>query len=140
MSATLPLLIAVVALLQHVYLRTSRQLRLLDIEAKSPLLTHFVESLSGLATIRALAWERHFLVRNRLLLDEAQKPFYLLNCIQRWLALVLDLIVGAEAVLVIGLAVGVRQSSSPGLLGVSLNNILRMFAVYWRSVLIIHSI
>lgn len=59
-----------------------------------------------------------------MLLDESQRPYYLLYCIQRWLTLVLDLIVGAEAVLVVGLAVGLRHSTSPGLLGVSLNNVM----------------
>ncbi|VUC23924.1 unnamed protein product [Clonostachys rosea] len=124
MSATLPLLVIAVFVLQHVYLRTSRQLRLLDIEAKGPVLTHFVESLHGLTTIRALGWVKQFVEQNNGLLDDSQKPFYMLECVQTWLSLVLDLIVGAEAVLVIGLAVGLRQSTSPGLLGVSLNNIL----------------
>jgi ATP-binding cassette subfamily C (CFTR/MRP) protein 1 len=37
---------------------------------------------------------------------------------------VLDLIVAAEAVLVLGLAFGLRSSTTAGLLGVSLNNVL----------------
>ncbi|KAK6189291.1 Tryptophan--tRNA ligase, mitochondrial [Pestalotiopsis sp. IQ-011] len=45
-----------------------------------------------------------------------------------WLELVLDLIVGAEAVLVVGLAVWLRGSTSVGLLGVSLNNVLSFSA------------
>lgn len=57
-------------------------------------------------------------------LDHSQRPYYLLYCIQRWLELVLDLIVGAQAVLVVGLAVWLRSSTSVGLLGVSLNNVM----------------
>lgn len=124
MAASVPVLIITVWSLQHVYLRTSRQLRLLDIEAKSPLYSHFLESLSGLITIRAFGWEAQFQNKNAALLDNSQRPYYLLYCVQRWLTLVLDLIVGAEAVLVVGLAVGLRHSTTPGLLGVSLNNIL----------------
>jgi ATP-binding cassette subfamily C (CFTR/MRP) protein 1 len=57
-------------------------------------------------------------------LDESQKPYYLMFCIQRWLALVLDLVVGALATTVVALATSLRYSTSPGLLGVSMNSVL----------------
>ena len=41
------------------------------------------------------------------MMDEAQKPFYILACIQQWLALVLDLVVGGMAVVLVGVAVGI---------------------------------
>ncbi|KAL1844640.1 hypothetical protein VTK73DRAFT_2124 [Phialemonium thermophilum] len=124
MAASIPLLMAVIFGLQYVYLRTSRQLRLLDLENRSPLYSHFLESLSGLSIIRAFGWEKENVEKNVRLLDFSQRPYYLLFCVQRWLNLVLDLIVAAEAVLVVGLALGLRGSTTAGLLGVSLNNIL----------------
>ena len=124
MAATVPLLALVVYVIQHVYLLTSRQLRLLDLEARSPLYSQFLTTLSGLATIRAFGWEEASRLENHRLLDSSQRPHYLLSCIRRWLTLVLDLVVGGEAVLVIGLALGLRTSTSPGLLGVSINAIL----------------
>lgn len=127
MAISIPLLIIAVWGFQHVYLRTSRQLRLLDLEARGPLYSHFMETLSGLVTIRAFGRERDFREENHKHLDFSQRPYYLLYCIQRWLNLVLDLIVGAEAVLVVGLAVWLRSSTSVGLLGVSLNNVLSEF-------------
>ncbi|KAI0201172.1 P-loop containing nucleoside triphosphate hydrolase protein [Astrocystis sublimbata] len=48
------------------------------------------------------------------------KPFYLLLCIQRWLVLVLDLVVAGLAVLLMGLAVALRSTINPGLLGIAL--------------------
>jgi len=84
--------------LQKFYLRTSRQMRLLDLEAKSPLYSHFIETLSGLTTIRAFGWTEIFREQNLALLDTSQKPYYLLFCIQRWLGLVHDLLVTALAV------------------------------------------
>jgi ABC-type multidrug transport system fused ATPase/permease subunit len=54
------------------------------------------------------------------LLDKAQKPFYLLLCIQQWLGLVLKLIVAALAVILVGAAVALRGRVSPGLLGIAL--------------------
>lgn len=128
MAATIPLLMLAIWALQNVYLRTSRQIRILDLEAKSPLYTHFAETASGLMTIRTFAWTEAFQDINIKLLDQSQRPYYSLYCIQRWLCLVLDLIVAAEAVLVVGLAVGIRGSTSAGLLGVSLNNVLSFSA------------
>jgi ABC-type multidrug transport system fused ATPase/permease subunit len=134
MAISMPLLIIAVWALQHVYLRTSRQLRLLDLEARGPLYSHFMETLTGLVTIRAFGWERDFREQNYKQIDYSQRPYYLLYCIQRWLNLVLDLIVGAEAVLVVGLAIWLRSSTSVGLLGVSLNNVLcKFFQSYMRS-------
>lgn len=91
--ATMPAVILSVWILQKFYLRTSRQIRLLDLEAKSPLYSHFLESLNGLVTIRAFGWAESFQEKNLDLLDASQKPYYLMFCIQRWLALVLDIIV-----------------------------------------------
>lgn len=45
-------------------------------------------------------------------------------CVQRWLNLVLDLMVAALAVIVVTLAVQLRSTTSAGLLGIALNNVL----------------
>jgi ATP-binding cassette subfamily C (CFTR/MRP) protein 1 len=45
MAAVLPLLVLVLYFLTDVYLKTSRQLRFFDLESKSPLYTHFLETL-----------------------------------------------------------------------------------------------
>lgn len=128
MAITVPFLLIVIILLQHFYLRTSRQLRLLDLESRSPLYSHFMESISGLATIQAFQWQERFCHKNLKLLDASQRPYYLLYCIQRWLTLVLDMIVAAEAVILVGLVIKLKGSVSVGLIGVSLNNILCGFS------------
>ncbi|OJK00423.1 hypothetical protein ASPACDRAFT_1880763 [Aspergillus aculeatus ATCC 16872] len=109
---------------QKVYLRTSRQVRFLDLEARSPLYTLFVETLEGLSTIRGLGWQRSFVAECLRRLDDSQKPYYLLYCIQRWLNVVLDLLVAALAVILIALATSLRESTDPGKLGVSLTAIM----------------
>ncbi|KGO68014.1 ABC transporter, transmembrane domain, type 1 [Penicillium italicum] len=124
MAISVPFLIIAVYLLQHFYLKTSRQLRLLDLESRSPLYSHLLDTIEGLATIQAFGWEADFRIANSTLLDVTQRTYYMLNCIQRWLTLVLDLIVAAEAVIVVSLAVSLRHTTSVGLLGVSLNSIL----------------
>lgn len=57
--------------------------------------------------------------------------------IQRWLSLVLDIIIGSLAVLVVGIAVALRDSVSPGFTGVSLTQIisftsyLKLMIMFW---------
>lgn len=123
MAVLIPVCSVVVMCVQKFYLRTSRQLRLLDLEAKSPLNSNFIESLNGLVTIRAFKWQENFKAGNLELLDTSQVPNYLLFCIQRWLSLVLDLVVAAIAVMLVILAVKLKGQISGGSIGVALVNI-----------------
>jgi len=123
--------------IQRCYLRTSRQLRFMDIEAKAPLFSHFVECLSGLATIRAFRWQATLEDKNSELLNISQKPFYFLWAIQRWLTVVLDLVIAAIAVLLMILVVKLRGNISAGNVGIALVNVLlfsqslKLFITYW---------
>ncbi|KYG46940.1 hypothetical protein M433DRAFT_64146 [Acidomyces richmondensis BFW] len=121
-----PVLITAVYLVQQYYLRTSRQLRLLDLEEKSPLYTQFLETLDGLSTVRGFRWQHSYIQNNYALVDNAQKPYYLLLMIQKWLALVLDLIVAALAVLLVGITVALRSRISIGFTGVALIQIISL--------------
>lgn len=107
-------------LLQKFYLRTSRQLRYLDLEAKSPLYTHFTETLAGGVTIRAFGWEACFIEESHRRLDASQRPFYLLFCIQRWLNLVLDFAVAGIAVVLVSSALLVPEGSTKGAIALSM--------------------
>ena len=99
-------------------------MRLLELEAKSPVFSHFISSFTGLTTIRAFDWAREFHKENLRRLTIAQKPYYLLYCLQRWLTLVLDLIIAGLAVLLVGLAVALRDTIDAGLLGVALTGVI----------------
>jgi ABC-type multidrug transport system fused ATPase/permease subunit len=107
----------VVYLIQKFYLRTSRQLRQLDLETKSPLYTQFTETISGLTTIRAFGWQQHLKDEHQKLLQISQRPFFTLFVVQRWLILVLDLFVAGVAIMLCILAVFVPNI---GPIGVSL--------------------
>lgn len=114
--------------IQKFYLRTSRQVRLLDLEAKSPLYTHFIESLSGLVTIRAFGWSEDFVDQNLRALDNSQRAYYLLFCIQRWLSIVLDVMVAVLAILLMVLIVELRQSVGAEYASLALLNIMSFSA------------
>ncbi|KAI9736588.1 MAG: hypothetical protein M1818_006099 [Claussenomyces sp. TS43310] len=132
-----PPLLALYYGVQKYYLRTSRQLRILDLELKAPLYTQFLETLGGLTTIRAFKWEKDSICLNHKLVDQSQKPFYLLLMIQRWLTLVLDLSSMVLAIIVTTVAVQTRNTVSVGFTGVSLvqiislTNYLRMMLSFW---------
>lgn len=99
MAPLVPLSVFAIYWIQKFYLRTSRQLRHLDLESKSPLYTQFNETLSGIVTIRAFGWQRNFQDEHKQLLEESQKPYYFLFAVQRWLTMVLDLVVAGIAVM-----------------------------------------
>ncbi|EZF09743.1 hypothetical protein H103_08894 [Trichophyton rubrum CBS 288.86] len=120
-----PLIIGTLYMIQKYYLRTSRQLRFMDLEAKAPLYSQFTECLNGLATIRAFGWQEALEKKNRKLLDRSQKPFYLLFSVQRWLTLVLDMVVAGIAVLLIVLVIKLRGTISGGYAGVALLNVIQ---------------
>ena len=136
-AASFPFLFLALYFVQRFYLRTSRQLRFLDLEAKSPLYSQFVEMMNGLVTVRAFGWQKALEKKNWRLLDLSQRPYYYLWTVQRWLTLVLDMIVCGVAVLLIVLVVTLRGVIDPGFAGVALANIvlfsqqLRLVLTYW---------
>ncbi|KAH0496963.1 hypothetical protein TgHK011_004301 [Trichoderma gracile] len=139
-AISFPFLAALYYFLQRGYLRTSRQLRLLDLEEKAPVYTQFMETLEGISTIRAFGWQKQAILKNHQLVDRSQKPFYLLIMVQRWLVLVLDLTTTALALLIVGFSVKLRGSVSVGLTGVSLvqlismSETLNMLIQFWTSI------
>ncbi|KAL6167369.1 hypothetical protein ACJQWK_06803 [Exserohilum turcicum] len=132
-----PIVALVVFIIQKFYLRTSRQLRFLDLEAKSPLYTQFSEILEGLPTIRAFGWQGFVEKKAKALLDRSQRPFYMLFSIQRWLTLVLDLVVAAVATILIVLVVTLRGDLNAGYVGVALLNVvlfsqsIKLLITFW---------
>ncbi|KAH6645218.1 P-loop containing nucleoside triphosphate hydrolase protein [Truncatella angustata] len=124
MSLTLPLCVATVYLVQRVYLRTSRQIRLLDLESQSAVYSSFLESVEGVATVRAFGWKKQIENLNIEFLDKSQQPSYILFCLQRWLNIVLDLMVATIATSLITLAVLMKGSTTAGQIGMALNIVL----------------
>ncbi|PWY74368.1 putative ABC multidrug transporter [Aspergillus heteromorphus CBS 117.55] len=130
-----PALFLAVFAIQRFYLRTSRQVRAMDIESKSPLVTHFLETINGLHTIRAFGWQRRSQRSYQTLLSASQKPYYQRFMLQRWLNLVLDMVAAGVAILVVGLAIKFQTRST--LIGlalvnvISLNETLQLLIVQW---------
>lgn len=123
-GATIPICILILYFIQRFYLRTSRQIRYLDLEMKSPLYTQFTETLAGLSTIRAFGWADATLAENHRRLDVSQRPFYILFCLQRWLQVVLDVFVAGIALLLVAFALNFPDSTSKGAIGLAMVNVV----------------
>ncbi|THX19328.1 P-loop containing nucleoside triphosphate hydrolase protein [Aureobasidium pullulans] len=122
-GAVIPFLCAIFWAIQRIYLRTSKQLRTLDLEAKAPLCTHFLRSISGLSTIKSFGWAESYRETNIRLLRDSQIPYYLLASIQNWLSLVLNLVVAGLATMVVAIAFNLSSLDS-GYFGLALTSIM----------------
>ncbi|KAK0609555.1 P-loop containing nucleoside triphosphate hydrolase protein [Bombardia bombarda] len=109
---------------QRVYFPTSKRLRILDLEAKTPLYTNFLDTLAGLPTIRAFGWFPQQLARNNALLDDSQRPSYLLAMAQQWLTLTMNVIVAILAVMLVILAT--QLGSDAGNVGAGLVTLIAL--------------
>lgn len=124
--AALPVLALVLFIIQHVYLRTSKQLRQLDLQSKSGLHTKLSESWEGLVTIRAHGWQSMIRREFHEKLDRSQEPLYLLYMVQTWLRLVLNLLVAGLSVVIVGVAVATRHKTGASGIGVAFLNLVSL--------------
>lgn len=120
MAFIIPALAFLLYLIQYYYLRTSRQLRIRELEARAPLFTLFTETANGIEHIRAFKWEAAFLARMHELLNYSQMPCYTLFCVQRWLTMVMDLCVCAIASFLVGMALWYRGSTNQDAVGLAM--------------------
>jgi ATP-binding cassette subfamily C (CFTR/MRP) protein 1 len=131
---TLPFCSVIVYIVQKIYLLTSRQLRIIELESRSAVAASLLETVQGVETIRAFGWESATSKENVDALDASQRPLYLLLCLQRWLNVVLDLMVAAIAIGTIAVSVVFRGTTTGGAVGVALNVILVANATLLRLV------
>ncbi|KAJ8520164.1 hypothetical protein ONZ45_g2986 [Pleurotus djamor] len=106
------------------YRASARELKRLDSLLRSSLYSHFSESLSGLATIRAYGEVERFRQENEERIDVENRAYWLTVTNQRWLGIRLDFLGGLLTFTVGILTVGTRFSISPAQTGVTLSYIL----------------
>ncbi|KAI9695824.1 MAG: hypothetical protein M1820_008379 [Bogoriella megaspora] len=135
LAISYPFLGVLLYVVQRFYLRTSRQIRLLDLEAKSPLYTHFLDTVKSIVTLRAFGFMPDDVKKNARLIGSSQRPSYLLLMVQEWLNLVLNVVVMVMAVILT--TVAVRLHSKSGFAGASLYSLLTLgdnlsgIVIYW---------
>lgn len=117
--------------IQRYYLATSRELKRLDSVGKSPIYSHFQETIQGVATIRAYAQQRVFIFQNQIRLDNNQRAYFPSISCNRWLAVRLEflgslIIFGASIFAAFGVLYGPRSYIDPGLVGLSVSYALNV--------------
>ena len=125
-SAAIPIFVVVIYLVQLVYLRTSRQLRQIDLETKGPLCAQYTESALGLQHIRAFGWERQNIQKSYILIDDSQKPHYHILAAERWLGLTMDTISLLTAVVLVTIAVWLSYITTASGIGLSLLSLISL--------------
>ncbi|XP_057704162.1 canalicular multispecific organic anion transporter 1 [Corythoichthys intestinalis] len=106
---------------QRFYVATSRQLRRLDSVSRSPIYSHFGETVSGLSVIRAYGHQERFLQHNETTMDENLKSVYPWIVSNRWLAIRLEFVGNLVVFFAALLAVISRDSLDSGLVGLSIS-------------------
>ncbi|KDR78885.1 hypothetical protein GALMADRAFT_244528 [Galerina marginata CBS 339.88] len=102
------------------YRASARELKRLDALLRSSLYSHFSESLSGLATIRAYGEVDRFRKDNENRVDIENRAYWLTVTNQHWLGFRLDFLGSCMTFIVAMLTVGTRFSISPAQTGLLL--------------------
>uniref|UniRef100_A0A8C3HDZ5 MRP2 protein n=1 Tax=Chrysemys picta bellii TaxID=8478 RepID=A0A8C3HDZ5_CHRPI len=108
------------------YVSTSRQLRRLDSVTRSPIYSHFGETVSGLSVIRAYGHQERFLQHNDRIMDMNQKSVYSWIVSNRWLAVRLEFVGNLVVFFAALLAVITRDSLGSGIVGLSISSALNI--------------
>ncbi|MCI4394913.1 hypothetical protein PGIGA_G00174300 [Pangasianodon gigas] len=111
---------------QRFYVATSRQLRRLDSVSRSPIYSHFGETVAGLSVIRAYRHQERFLEHNKVTIDNNLKSIYPWIVSNRWLAIRLEFLGNLVVFFSALFAVISRDSLDSGLVGLSISYALNV--------------
>lgn len=126
--AVVPPLMIIYYFIQKIYIATSRQLKRLESVTRSPIYSHFGESISGQSTIRAYNEQMRFTRESEEKVDYNQMVSYPTILANRWLGIRLE-IVGSLVVLFAALfAVLAKDTIGPATVGLSISYALQISA------------
>ncbi|KAM6957261.1 multidrug resistance-associated protein 1 [Aplochiton taeniatus] len=113
---------------QRFYVASSRQLKRLESISRSPVYTHFNETLLGTSVIRAFGEQERFIRESDSRVDHNQKAYYPSIVANRWLAVRLEFVGNCIVSFAALFAVMARESLSPGIMGLSISYALQLTA------------
>nr|XP_055195491.1 multidrug resistance-associated protein 1 isoform X2 [Nyctereutes procyonoides] len=111
---------------QRFYVASSRQLKRLESVSRSPVYSHFNETLLGVSVIRAFEEQERFIRQSDLKVDENQKAYYPSIVANRWLAVRLECVGNCIVLFAALFSVISRHSLSAGLVGLSVSYSLQV--------------
>ncbi|XP_074870254.1 ATP-binding cassette sub-family C member 3 isoform X3 [Carettochelys insculpta] len=108
------------------YVGTSRQLKRLESISRSPIYSHFSETITGTSVIRAYGRGNSFISVNDSKVDENQKSYYLNIVSNRWLGVRIEFIGNCVVFFAALFAVLGRNNLNAGLVGLSVSYALQV--------------
>ncbi|XP_034564588.1 canalicular multispecific organic anion transporter 2 isoform X1 [Notolabrus celidotus] len=132
-SALTPMFLLVIAPLmvfywwvQRFYVATSRQLKRLESVSRSPIYSHFSETITGSSVIRAYGRHSAFVLMSDIKVDENQKSYYPGIVSNRWLGVRIEFIGNCIVLFAALFAVTGKERLNPGLVGLSVSYALQV--------------
>uniref|UniRef100_A0A672VBM3 ATP binding cassette subfamily C member 3 n=1 Tax=Strigops habroptila TaxID=2489341 RepID=A0A672VBM3_STRHB len=111
---------------QRFYVATSRQLKRLESVSRSPIYSHFSETVSGTSVIRAYGRVKSFIDISDQKIDENQKSHYPGIVSNRWLGIRVEFVGNCIVLFAALFAVIGKNSLNPGLVGLSVSYALQV--------------
>ncbi|XP_006833709.1 PREDICTED: canalicular multispecific organic anion transporter 2 [Chrysochloris asiatica] len=125
-------LAALYTFVQRLYVATSRQLKRLESVSRSPIYSHFSETVTGASVIRAYGRNQDFVAISDMKVDTNQKSGYAYIISNRWLGIRVEFVGNCVVLFAALFAVIGRSNLSPGLVGLSVSYALQVtFALNW---------
>ncbi|PNF24809.1 hypothetical protein B7P43_G15136 [Cryptotermes secundus] len=112
--------------IQRFYVATSRQLKRLESVSRSPIYSHFGESITGAQTIRAYGVQQRFMQESESRVDFNQICYFPSIIANRWLAVRLEMVGNLIIFFASLFSVLGRDTMSPGLVGLSVSYALQI--------------
>ncbi|CAH1713412.1 unnamed protein product [Aphis gossypii] len=112
--------------IQRFYVATSRQLKRLESVSRSPIYSHFSETVTGATSIRAYGAETKFILQSEQKVDFNQTCYYPSTVANRWLAVRLETIGNFIIFFSSVFSVLGRDTLSPGIVGLSVSYALQI--------------
>ncbi|XP_073800858.1 multidrug resistance-associated protein 1 isoform X3 [Danio rerio] len=113
---------------QRFYVASSRQMKRLESVSRSPVYTHFNETLLGTSVIRAFGEQQRFIKESDGRVDHNQKAYFPSIVANRWLAVRLEFVGNCIVTFAALFAVMARNNLSPGIMGLSISYALQVTA------------
>ncbi|XP_076297622.1 multidrug-Resistance like Protein 1 isoform X1 [Lasioglossum baleicum] len=113
-------------LVQRLYVASSRQLKRLESVSRSPIYSHFSESVSGAQIIRAFGVQDRFIHESENRVDFNQICYYPSIIANRWLAVRLEMVGNLIIFFSALFAVLERDTMAPGMVGLSVGYALQV--------------
>ncbi|CAG2107573.1 unnamed protein product [Medioppia subpectinata] len=130
-------IIIVYIVCQRVFIASSRQIKRLESDTRSPIISHLSESFNGTASIRAFGADHWFVRQSYRRIDANNQCWYLSFCAEQWMSVRLEFLGSLIVFVSVMAAVIFRDQLSPGLAALAINyslNLTLILSTFIRSV------